>query len=338
MRLAWWTCILIGAAACAAAYPLFISPAWSPKLSVSMPNDGPQPDSVRPQDVDSILPTLKPEQLPVRQTDPAGAIDPSAIERGAIESAEPKNTKQDLTYLFYYAYSEFPPETSPAATVLDSLKGVVPETPVEEIKRVSEALGLNFAFMKAVADIESSFNPQKRTGSYIGLFQLSEYEFAKYGSGNIRDSRDNTVAAAFKIMTEAALFETFTHKKPTLDDFYLIHQQGVDGAIEHTTSPHRLAWRSMCATDEGKEKGEKWCKRAIWGNITPAIKRVWKTVDKVTSSAFVAMWQQRVAEFYARYSGTASNGLLVTRPAALTSSVAQTADVPDPETTPAGAH
>ena len=37
-------------------------------------------------------------------------------------------------------------------------------------------------FMKAVAKIESSFNPNQRTGSYIGLFQLSEYEFGKFGS------------------------------------------------------------------------------------------------------------------------------------------------------------
>ncbi len=41
----------------------------------------------------------------------------------------------------------------------------------------------------------------------------------------------------------------------------------------------------MCATDEGREKGEEWCKRAIWGNTLPEIKRVWKTVDNLTSSA-----------------------------------------------------
>jgi hypothetical protein len=63
----------------------------------------------------------------------------------------------------------------------------------------------------------------------------------------------------------------------------------------------------MCATDEGKEKGEKWCKRAIWGNTLPAIKRVWKTVDNVTSGAFVGMWRQRVSHFYLRYSDAAAN-------------------------------
>ena len=39
--------------------------------------------------------------------------------------------------------------------------------------------------MKAVAKIESDFNPSERTGSYVGLFQLSKSEFRKYGSDNI---------------------------------------------------------------------------------------------------------------------------------------------------------
>jgi hypothetical protein len=63
----------------------------------------------------------------------------------------------------------------------------------------------------------------------------------------------------------------------------------------------------MCATNEGQEKGEKWCKRAIWGNTLPAIKKLWKNVNNVTSAAFVAMWQQRVSYFYSRYAAAAAN-------------------------------
>ena len=70
-----------------------------------------------------------------------------------------------------------PPETKPADTVLDFLKDVPPGTPVEEIRRVADILGLDFTFMKAIAKVESNFNPKARTGSYIGLFQLSKYEF-----------------------------------------------------------------------------------------------------------------------------------------------------------------
>jgi hypothetical protein len=90
-----------------------------------------------------------------------------------------------------------------------------------------------------------------------------------------------------------------------LNDLYLIHQQGIEGAAEHISQPNRLAWRSMCATEEGKQKGEKWCKRAIWGNTLPALKRAWKNVNNVTSAAFVGMWQQRVSHFYSRYSDAA---------------------------------
>ena len=118
--------------------------------------------------------------------------------------------------------------------------------------------------------------------------------------------RDNSVAAAYKFVIEAKLFELDTHKKPTLSDIYLIHQQGVQGAAEHVSNPERVAWESMCATDEGREKGEKWCKRAIWGNTLPSIKHAWKSVNKLTSAAFVAMWQQRVDHFYARYSEAAT--------------------------------
>jgi len=220
--------------------------------------------------------------------------------------SSPAPVTQDFQYLTYYIWSELPPAEKPAEIVLRSLKDVPVGTPVEEIKRASDAFGLDFNFMKAVAKIESGFNPNQRTGSYIGLFQLSEYEFGKFGSGQIRSPRDNAVAAAYKIITEGILFEWVTHKKPTLSDLYLIHQQGWEGAAEHISRPDRIAWKSMCATSEGREKGEKWCRRAIWGNTLPILKKAWKSVDNVTSEAFVGMWRARVAEFYSKYMATAA--------------------------------
>jgi len=215
---------------------------------------------------------------------------------------------QDFQYLIYYVWSELPPAEKPAQIVLSSLKDIPVGTPVEEIKRASDAFGLDSNFMKAVAKIESGFDPNQRTGSYIGLFQLSEYEFGKFGFGQIRSPRDNAVAAAYKVITEGILFEWVTHRKPDLSDLYLIHQQGWEGAAEHISQPDRIAWKSMCATSEGREKGEKWCKRAIWGNTLPAIKKVWKSVDQMTSEAFVAMWRARVAEFRTKYMATAAAG------------------------------
>jgi hypothetical protein len=215
-------------------------------------------------------------------------------------SAEPEPSK--LSYIIYYPYAEIPLAENPADLVLASLKDVPVGTPVEEIKRAAAAFGMNFSFMKTVAKIESDFSPTQRTGSYIGLFQLSHYEFNKYGSGDILNARDNAIAAAYKFLTEADLFEWDTHKKPTFSDLYLIHQQGWQGAAEHVAHPARIAWMSMCATDEGREKGEKWCKRAVWGNTLPDVKKTWKSVERMTSAAFVAMWQQRVNLFFTRYS------------------------------------
>jgi hypothetical protein len=219
--------------------------------------------------------------------------------------ANPAPATQDFRYLIYYVWSELPPAEKPADIVLRSLKDTPVGTPVEEIKRASDAFGLDFNFMKAVAKVESGFDPKQRTGSYIGLFQLSKYEFSKFGSGQILDSRDNAVAAAYKFITEGILFEWVTKKKPTLSDLYLIHQQGWEGAAEHISQPDRIAWKSMCATGEGREKGEKWCKRAVWRNTLPAVKDTWKSVDRLTSEAFVGMWRERIALFYSKYMAAA---------------------------------
>ena len=232
---------------------------------------------------------------------------PAPVARDAPNDlSNPAPVTKDFRYLIYYVWSELPPAEKPAEIVLRSLKDIPVGTPVEEIKRASDAFGLDFNFMKAVAKIESGFNPNQRTGSYIGLFQLSEYEFGKFGFGQIRSPRDNAVAAAYKVITEGILFEWITHRKPDLSDLYLIHQQGWEGAAEHISRPDRLAWKSMCATSEGREKGEKWCKRAIWGNTLPVLKKEWKSVDKVTSEAFVGMWRARVAEFRSKYMATAA--------------------------------
>jgi hypothetical protein len=223
--------------------------------------------------------------------------DQSAAPASAVAAA-----KRELPYLKYYVYSELPPREKPAKIALEAYSDVPLGTPMEEIKRAAKAFGLDDNFMKAVAKVESDFKPSERTGSYIGLFQLSRSEFRKYGAGDIINPRDNAIAAAAKFVNEETLFESVTDKKPTYADLYLIHQQGWEGAAEHISHPQRIAWKSMCATDEGIEKGERWCKHAIWWNTLPSVKREWKSVDRLTSAAFVAMWRDRIDQLYARYS------------------------------------
>jgi len=316
---AWQITCIIAAFAIFAIYQIVAgnTPSAAPRIETAEANvSAESPAALALAFAPDALPQRDSLLLPKEQTapDPAdmtAAIDlvekdQARLEEDHISSADyapdPTPAKQDLSYLVYYAYAELPPAEKPADTVLGTLKNTPVGTPLEEIKRASDAFGLDFGFMKAVAKIESGFDPKQRTGSYIGLFQLSKYEFGKYGSGDIINPRDNAIAAAYKFLTEGVLFAWETHKSPTFSDLYLIHQQGWQGAAEHVGHPERIAWQSMCATDEGRDKGEKWCKRAIWGNTLPAVKQIWKSVDKLTSAAFVSMWRERVEGLYSRYS------------------------------------
>jgi Transglycosylase SLT domain len=70
------------------------------------------------------------------------------------------------------------------------------DNPRDEIRQAVSLYGLDLAMMISIAKVESNFNPRARTGSYKGLFQLSDYEFKMYGDGSIWDARDNARAAA----------------------------------------------------------------------------------------------------------------------------------------------
>src|SRR6202035_5413199 len=89
----------------------------------------------------------------------------SPVSHVAPATAEPP--KNDFHYLAYYVYSEVPPEEKPADTVLNSLRDIPVGTPIEEIRHAADAFGLDFGYMKAVAKIESDFDPKQRTGSYV---------------------------------------------------------------------------------------------------------------------------------------------------------------------------
>ena len=60
--------------------------------------------------------------------------------------------------------------------------------PRGEIRGAASLYGLDLAMMMSIAKVESDFDPRVRTGSYKGLFQLSDYEFEKYGDGSIWDA------------------------------------------------------------------------------------------------------------------------------------------------------
>ena len=178
----------------------------------------------------------------------------------------------------------------------------------DEIREAASLYGLDLAMMMSIAKVESNFNPRARTGSYKGLFQLSDYEFKKYGDGSIWDSRDNARAAAHMFLVQAEKFRWALGHYPDFAERYMVHQQGIQGAIEHYTHPERVAWQSMCATDEGALKGEKWCRKCIWGNLLPQWKRTFASVEKVSSGDFIALWTGRIDHLANRFSVAQGGG------------------------------
>src|SRR5262249_25329175 len=170
-----------------------------------------------------------------------------------------------------------------------------------EIERAAVLFDVDVRMMKSFAEIESDYNPKARTGSYKCLFQLSDWEFAKYWKGDIYDIRDCSIAAARKFATEAAQFEKDIGREATAAELYCIHQQGYQACAFHYAAPEQLAWKNMYLTSEGQEKGEKWARKAIWGNVPSDLKNKIKGgVEALTSGQFIALWTERVNRFMAR--------------------------------------
>jgi len=149
--------------------------------------------------------------------------------------------------------------------------------------------------MRAIRKIESGGNPNARTGSYKGLYQLSDKEFARLGGrGDIFNPQENERIATLKLQQEADQVSKKLGRELTPGEVYLVHQQGVGGAYEHLTNPNRPAWQSMHATREGQDKGQKWSRLAIWGNVPDKDKARYGNVENLTSGEFARMWNNRI--------------------------------------------
>lgn len=161
--------------------------------------------------------------------------------------------------------------------------------------------GLNPQAMRAFVHIESSGNPKAQTGSYKGLFMLDNAQFRRWGGkGDIFDPVANADAAGAKLAVETkrlAQDPAFKGRTPTAADIYLVHQQGEGGSRMHRRNPDQPAWKSMFATSEGQQKGEKWAKQAIWGNVPHDVRKQFGSVDNITSRDFMKLWNEKVAKF-----------------------------------------
>ena len=169
-----------------------------------------------------------------------------------------------------------------------------PESIMNTLARVAREHGLPVDVLRKFAGIESSFNPRARTGSYKGMFQLSDEEFRRGGGrGNIYDAEANAQAFAHVLKSNATNYERTTGKPATGQVLYILHQQGTEGGANHLENPGKLAWKNMWATREGQERGPGWAKKAIWGNIPPTARKAFGRVENVTSGQFTTLWNNR---------------------------------------------
>ena len=170
--------------------------------------------------------------------------------------------------------------------------------------RIGQETGVDPNTLSAFARIESGGNPANVTGSYKGLFQLSDAEFRKHGDpgANIFDPEANARAGARKYKADAERLAARLGRTPAPHEVYLAHQQGEGGAAAHWANPGAPAWINMASTAEGRAKGPGWAKAAIWGNVPDDVKARYGSVDNITSQQFTDMWRDK----YARLSGEAS--------------------------------
>lgn len=154
--------------------------------------------------------------------------------------------------------------------------------------------GVDPNVMRGIARIESSGNPRAQTGSYSGLFQLSQREFQRGGGrGDIYDPVENAMAGARVLRGHQTEFEKKFNRPASPAELYMIHQQGWGGFNAHMANPDRPAWENMASTGEGRSRGDAWARRAISLNTLPAERRQYG--DNITSRQFMDMWTTRLS-------------------------------------------
>jgi hypothetical protein len=174
------------------------------------------------------------------------------------------------------------------------------------IEKHAQRVGIDPQDMLRYMKIESGGDAGNRTGSYKGLFQLSQKEFNRHGgSGNIYDPEQNTMAAANKMAQDKLAFKQKYNREPTRLDTYMVHQQGEAGYGAHMDNPDKPAWESV----KKYYKDDATAKKAIWGNIPDQDKAKYGSVENVTSKQFVDdIWGKRLEGEMGEGSGTQMAG------------------------------
>lgn len=151
--------------------------------------------------------------------------------------------------------------------------------------------GVDPMWMKRIMKIESGGNPYDTTGSYKGLFQLSDKEFKRHGgSGSIYDPEQNIMAAANKLAQDKLTFKAKYGRDATLTDTYMIHQQGEAGGPAHAANPEGIAWQNI----RKYYSSDAMAKKAIWGNVPDNLKGQFGSVENVKSSDLISIYDSKL--------------------------------------------
>jgi hypothetical protein len=124
-------------------------------------------------------------------------------------------------------------DVSPSDRYSDALYGRATNPVDDAIKESMTAAGMDFPHWKAIAEIESSLNPElnkDQPTQYKGLYQIgsraTDPEWATHGMGDIYNPMDNALAAARMFQSNREWFSARYGRDPTPGEAYLMHNQG----------------------------------------------------------------------------------------------------------------
>jgi Transglycosylase SLT domain len=150
------------------------------------------------------------------------------------------------------------------------------------LKKHADRTGMSVEELKRIVKIESGGDPGNRTGSYKGLFQLSDKEFAKHGGGgNIYDPEQNIMAATSMFQKQNLEFKERTGRDMKPIDRYMVHQQGSAGYSAHLANPDQPAWKNIRQYYGSDEVAKK----AVWGNIPDKDKTRYGSVENSSTKS-----------------------------------------------------
>lgn len=153
--------------------------------------------------------------------------EPRPIIQASINHGEPYDRYDDHGYLWNkikrlmtgYTFARLPEEKKVHAVKLAA---------------AAKAHGVDPVYQLSMSYMESSFNPslQARTSSAFGLCQLLKYERLHVYKIGMRPSVEQQVeACALKTKENTNLYRDIFQAEPSIEDLYLVHWQGIGGAV-----------------------------------------------------------------------------------------------------------